>query len=92
MKVAISDLKGIEKLKGNEIIYVFNQATVEDLKKTKLHCINKDYIDEVDLNLTPYDIPCIKKCTIDDDLTMPEKRDYKFAIIVPNFNNDHREL
>lgn len=91
MRIAINNLNGIEKLKGNEIIYVFNKESIDELVKTNLHCMHKDYINDIDLNLTPYDIPCIKKCTINDDLTMPEKKDYKFAIIVPNCNNDHGE-
>ena len=91
MKIAINNLNDIEKLKGNEIIYVFDKESIEELINTNLHCIHKDYIDSVDINLTDYQIECIKKCTIEDDLTIPPKRDYKFAIIVPNCNNDHGE-
>ena len=91
MKVAINDTNNIDKLKDNEIIYVFDNEPLKDLIKVNLHCINKDYIEEVDINLTDYDIPCIKKCKITDDLTIPPKKDYKFAIIVPNCNNDHGE-
>mgnify|MGYP003295046404 CR=1 FL=1 len=91
MKVAINNINYIDKLKGKELIYVFDKEPLEELVKTKLHCIHKDYIEEVDINLTNYDIPCYKKCTINDDLTMPPKKEYKFAIIVPNCNNDHGE-
>lgn len=89
MKVAINNLKDIKKLKDNEIIFIFDKEPLKELLKTNLHCIHKDNIEWVDINLTNYDIPCIKKCTIDDDLTIPDKKDYKFAIIVPNYNNDH---
>ena len=89
MRIAINNLNYLDKLKENEIIYVFDKESLDDLIKTGLHCVHKDYIEGVDINLTNYDIPCIKKCTIDDDLTIPPKRDYKFAIIVPNYNNDH---
>lgn len=91
MKIAIDNIDYINKLKGNEIIYIFDKESISDLLKTKVHCIHKDYIEEVDINLTNYNISCIKKCKIDDDLTIPEKKDYKFAIIVPNCNNDHGE-
>ena len=89
MKVAINNLSYVDKLKDKEIIYVFDKEPLNELLNTKLHCIHKDYITGVELNLTEYNIPCLKKCTIDDDLTIPSKKDYKFAIIVPNYNNAH---
>lgn len=89
MKVAINNLSYVEKLKDKEIIYVFDKEPLNELLNTKLHCIHKDYITGVEINLTEYNIPCLKKCTIDDDLTIPPKKDYKFAIIVPNYNNAH---
>lgn len=89
MRIAINDISYIKKLKGNEIIYAFDKETIDDLKKTNLHCIHKDYIKDVDINLTPYDIPCTKKCTLEEYLILPPKKDYKFVIIVPNCNNDH---
>ena len=90
MKVAIDNLDYKDKLKNKKIIYIFDKEPLETLINSKVHCIHKDYIEKVDINLTNYNIPCIKKCTIDDDLTIPPKKDYKFAIIVPNCNNDHR--
>ena len=92
MKVAINDLRDIKKLKDKEIIFVFDKEPLQELLNTNLHCIHKDYIEWVDINLTDYDIPCVKKCKIDDDLTIPNKKDYKFVIIVPNCNNDHRRI
>lgn len=89
MKVAMNNLSYVEKLKDKEIIYVFDKEPLNELLNTKLHCIHKDYITGVEINLTEYNIPCLKKCTIDDDLTIPPKKDYKFAIIVPNYNNAH---
>ena len=93
MKVAIDKtvINDIKDLNEFEYIYIFDNEPIEELIKLNMHCIRKDYIDEVDINLTKYDIPCYKKCTINDDLTIPPKRDYKFAIIVPNYNNDHGE-
>ena len=91
MKIAIDNMKYKSKLKENEVVYVFNNESLEELLKTKLHCIHKDYIDEVDINLTNYNMNCFKKARITDkDFDkLPEKKNYKFAIIIPNYNNDH---
>ena len=96
MKVAIDRtiLNKIKNKKEIEYIYIFENESIKDLLKLNMHCIHKDYINEVDINLSKYDINCIKKANIDDKdwYKMPEKKDYKFAIIVPNYNNDHRRL
>lgn len=91
MRVAINNLEYLTnpKLKDKEIVYIFNNETIKELEKINLHCIHKDYVNNIDINLTNYDISCYKKCTINDDISIPPKKDYKFAIIVPNFNNDH---
>lgn len=91
MKVALDDIKYIDKLKDNEPIYIFDKENLEDLIEKNIHCIHKDYIDYVDINTTDYKIPCLKKCSIEDEIIIPEKIDYKFLIIVPNYNNDHGE-
>ena len=91
MKIGINNLEYLPKLKGKEIVYIFDKEPLEELLKTNLHCIHKDNVEHIDINLTNYDIPCYKKCTIQDELTLPPKKDYKFAIIVPNYNNDHGE-
>ena len=74
MKYVI-DKKTIAKVKDfskNKYIYVFDDETIDELKKLKLNCIHKNYV---------YDI---------EDIKFLNKKDYKFAIIVPNYNNDHR--
>ena len=91
MKVAINNIEYIDKLKGKDVIYVFDKEPLDELLSTNLHCLHKDYVKYVDINLTDYVIPCKKKCTIDDDLEISPKKDYKFAIIVPNCNNNHGE-
>lgn len=92
MKIAIDNNSiDIVKKDGNEYIYVFDDdIDINDLLETKLHCINKNKIDYVDINLTNYDIDCIKKANINeyDFDKLPEKINYKYAIIVPNCNND----
>ena len=91
MKIAI-DKNSISSIKpNNEYIYLFDNEPLEDLINTGLHCINYKHCKFVDINLTYYNIDCIKKAKITDkdyDI-LPSKKDYKFAIIVPNCNNDH---
>lgn len=90
MKIAI-DKKTISAVKpNNEYIYLFDNEPLEDLTNTGLHCINYKHCKFVDINLTDYDIDCIKKAKITDKDydKLPSKKDYKFAIIVPNCNND----
>ena len=93
MKIAI-DKKTISAVKpNNEYIYLFDNEPLEDLTNTGLHCINYKHCKFVDINLTDYDIDCIKKAKVTDKDydKLPNKKDYKFAIIVPNCNNDHGE-
>ncbi len=93
MLIAINSLNNIEKLEGNEIIYVFDEKPLKTILETNLHCIHKDYVGKVDINLTDYDIPCKKKAKItDDDLFyIPPVKTNKYAIIIPNCNNNHGE-
>ena len=92
MKIAVdkNTLKAI-KNNNNEYIYLFDNESLEELLKTKIHCIKYDRCDFVDINLTDYDIDCIKKAKITDkDFDkLPKNIDYNFAIIIPNCNNDH---
>ena len=91
MKIAIdkNSLSAIKK--DNEYIYVYDNEPLKDLLSLGIHCINYKYCNYVDINLTDYDIECMKKAKITDKDydKLPEKKDYKFAIIVPNCNNDH---
>ena len=94
MKVAIDkDTIGkIQNLTEFEYIYVYDNEPLDCLLKLGVICQNKAFIDEVDINLTQYNIKCLKKANIDDKewYKLPPKKDYKFAIIVPNCNNNHR--
>lgn len=74
----------------NEYIYIYDNETYEELKQTGFHCVHKDYIEYVDINTTDYEIDCLKKCKITDkDWDKFEKKNYKFGIIIPNFNYEH---
>lgn len=96
MKVAIDKdcINKIKDFREFDYVYIFDDEPFEELLKLKLHCIHKDYVDGVEVNLSNYDINAIKRATIDDDKWKkePVKKEYKFAIIVPNYNNDHRRL
>lgn len=76
---------------NNEYIYLFDDENLHELLDTELHCLNYKYCDFVDINLTDYDIDCIKKSKMTDENydKLPDKINYKYAIIVPNCNNDH---
>ena len=61
------DKKTIKAVKdNNEYIYIFDNEPLEELINTKLHCIYYKNIQYVDINLTDYDINCIKKTNIKD--------------------------
>ena len=96
MKVAIdkNSIKEINDFEEFDYIYVFDNEPLEELLKLNIHCIHKDFIDDVEVNLTNYNIPCLIKGNVkDNEWKKPiEKKDYKFAIIVPNCNNDHRRI
>lgn len=92
MKIVIDkNVKDISKLKGHELVYLFDDETLDELLDKKLHCVKyNEYKERVDINLTKYDIRCKKKAKINDDnlFELPEHKDYKFSIIVPSCNND----
>lgn len=92
MRIAI-DKNSITAYKKdeNEYIYLYDKEPLEDLLKTNLHCMSYKVCTFADINLTDFDIECIKKAKLTDKNydKLPEKVDYKYAIIVPNFNNDH---
>ena len=93
MKIAV-DKKSINAVKpNNEYVYLFDKEPLADLLKLNMHCINYKNCSYVDINLTNYDIDCIKKAKVTDKDydVLPKKKNYKYAIIVPNYNNNHGE-
>ena len=91
MKIAV-DKNSVDCIKDdNEYIYLFDDESYNDLKKLNAHCLYYKYCDFVDINLTDYDIDCIKKAKITDKDydKLPERVDYKMGIIVPNYNYEH---
>lgn len=96
MKVAIDKytIGKIKDLKEHEYIYIYgDDEDYEDLLKLNIHCMHKDYAIDIDINLTRYNLGCYKKADINDKdwYKLPDKKNYRFAIIVPSYNNDHGE-
>ena len=92
MKIAVDkNSYQVAKNDGNEYIYLFEEANLDELLDTGLHCLQYKQCDFVDINTTDYDLDCIKKCKIDekDWNKLPEKVNYKIGIIIPNYNYEH---
>ena len=90
MRIAI-DKNSISAIKpNNEYVYLFDEEELKDLLSLNIHCLYYKNCDFVDINLSKYDVECIKKANINDKDydKLPDKLDYKYAIIVPNCNND----
>ena len=73
MKYAIDKetINQIKDLKEKEYVYVFDDEPLDELLRLNIHCVYKDYAEEI------------------NELKNPFKKDYKYAIIIPNYNNDH---
>ena len=94
MKIAVDrNSYKVAKNDGNEYIYVFDFEPYEELIKLNMHCINYKYCPYVDIDTTEYELECAKRSKITEEEwnQLPKKKDYRFAIIVPNYNNDHGE-
>lgn len=88
MTIAI-DKNGLSALDNkNEFVYLFDKECLNDLLDLNLHCLRYDYCNRVDINLTNYDVECFKKASINDVdcKVLPPKKNFKFAIIIPNYN------
>lgn len=74
----------------DEYIYLFDDEPIESLLTKNIHCVHYKKCQFADINLTNYPIDCIKQSSITDKdwYAMPKKKEYRFAIIVPNYNND----
>lgn len=91
MKIAVDkNSYQIVKDDGNKYIYLFEDEPLGELMETKLHCLYYKLCDFVDINLTDYDIDCIKKTNVTDkDWNKIEFTNYKIGIIIPNYNYEH---
>lgn len=90
----VIDKKVINKITDSdkyEYIYIFDDESMEELIDLNMNCVHKNYIhtiEYVDINLTNYNIECLKKANINDKNwdNIPPKKDFKIAIIIPNYN------
>lgn len=96
MQVAIDKtcLKYLDKVKGNELIYIFDDEPLEELLKLNMHCVHKSKTSEVEVNASNYKLNAIKTVNLANisELEAPKKKDYEFCIIIPNYNNDHGNI
>ena len=96
MQVAIDKtcLKNLDKVKGNELIYIFDDEPLEELLKLNMHCVHKSKINEVEVNASKFKLNAIKTVNLANisELEVPKKKDYEFCIIIPNYNNDHGNI
>ena len=96
MQVAIDRtcLKYLDKVKGNELIYIFDDEPLEELLKLNMHCVHKSKINEVEINASKFKLNAIKTVNLANisELELPKKKDYEFCIIIPNYNNDHGNI
>lgn len=95
MKIAV-DKNTIDKIKDEEnieYVYLYDKENYEDLIAKNMHCLYYKNCDYVDINASRFNIDCIKKADTTENgwYKLPDRIDYKYAIIVPNYNNDHGE-
>lgn len=92
MKIAI-DKNSVNICKKDNVdyIYLFDDEHLDTLLNTKLHCMYYKNCNYVDINLTNYNIDCLKKAKITDKDydKLPPKKDFKIGIIIPNYNYEH---
>lgn len=95
MQVAIDKtcLKYLDKVKGNDLIYIFDDEPLEELLKLNMHCVHKSKISEVEINASKLKLNAIETVNLANisELEPPKKKDYKFVVIIPSYNNDHGE-
>ncbi len=92
MKIAV-DKNTFDKIKlkkENTYYYLFEDESLDELLQKNIHCIHYQNCEFVDINLTDYEIDCIKKAKVTDpDYDKIKKIDYKIGIIIPNYNYEH---
>lgn len=91
MRVAIDKtlVKKIKDWDEFEYVYIFGEdEKLKDLCKLGIECVSPKYKTEIDVNLTEYDIPCLKKAKFKDVdwRDKPLLKENKIAIIIPNYN------
>lgn len=90
-KTCLDNINKLQKIKNCQITYIFENEPLKELLKLKLHCIHKDLIKKTDINFSQYKLNAIQTLDIHKikQIELPTKKDYRFCIIIPNYNNDH---
>lgn len=93
-KTCLNNIDKLKKFKDCQIIYIFDKEPLSKLLETGLYCVHISQIKQIDINLTNYTLQAIKTLKIENikETDIPKKKDYKFAIIIPNYNNDHGDI
>ena len=81
MRVAIDKniINLIEDFTEFEYVYIYENETLDDLLSLNMHCIHKDYVSDIDVNLTDYNISCLRKAKFEDPRWKKpiERKNYK---------------
>lgn len=90
VRIAV-DKDSIKKVKFDsdvDYIYLFDDEKLDELLNTNLHCLYYKDCDFVDINLTNFDVDCLKKASVDDKdySKLPKKQNFKIGVIIPNYN------
>ena len=94
MRIAIdkNTIDAIKQYKRGEYIYIYDDTEpLDNLLKLGLHCMHKDFATDMDINISRFNLNAFKTANINDKdwYKLAEKKNYKYAIIIPNYNNDH---
>ena len=93
-KNCLNNIEKLNKIENCQILYIFDKEPLSELLEIGLHCIHISQIKQIDINLTNYTLQAIKTLKIENikETDIPKKKDYKFAIIIPNYNNDRGDI
>lgn len=93
-KTCLNNIDKLKKFKNCQIIYIFDTESLSELLRTNLYCVHISQIKQIDINLTSYTLKAIKTLKIENisEEDIPKKKDYKFCIIIPSYNNDHGNI
>lgn len=84
-------IKKVKFKKDVDYIYLFEDESLDDLLNTNLRCLHYKYCDFVDINLTRFNVDCLKQASVDekDYDKLPGRKDFKIGIVIPNYNYEH---
>ena len=92
MVIGIDKSIEIKDKNKDKYLYIFDDdENLDDLIKIGYHCMHKDYVRYVDINVSKYKIKCLKEAKYGEKgwNVLPPIKDHKIGIIIPNFNYEH---